>query len=257
MFRWLKRRSRDRLRQSDPPAKLNAVVETNLWQYPLLSESEQEKLRGDAIILAAEKNWEGCGGLDLTEEMKLTIAAQIALQTLGFEEQFFDKVLSILVYPSPYRATQQSSLGGGVVIERDSTRMGEAWYRGPVILSWPDVLDGGRSPNHGHQVVIHEFAHQLDLLNARVADGIPPMSSKLQAQQWLKTCEASYDRLVQACQNGYRPLIDCYGATNRAEFFAVASEAFFQAPRHLAHADFELFEVLRDYYGQDSRRWAT
>lgn len=256
MFRWLKRRSRERLKRAEPPAEWQTVVETNLWQYAKLSDSDQEKLRGDALILASEKNWEGCGGLVLSEEMKLTIAAQIALQTLGFEEQYFDKVLSILVYPSAYRAREQSSLGGGVVLERDSTRLGEAWYRGPVILSWPDVEDGGRSPNHSRQVVIHEFAHQLDLLNSRVADGIPPMASSAQAKQWMATCEESFNRLVYDCQNGHRPLIDCYGATNRAEFFAVTSEAFFQAPHLLASHDPNLFEVLRTYYGQDPLRWA-
>ncbi|EAQ78499.1 M90 family metallopeptidase [Blastopirellula marina] len=254
-FSWFKQRSRDRIKSQPFSSDWRTFVETHLWQYPALTPAEQEKLQHSIAILVAEKNWEGCNGVQVDELHKVAIAAQVGLMTLGLGEEYFDNVMSVLIYPSAYRATSPVASAGGVVIESQSDRLGEAWYRGPVVLSLPDVLEGARSPNHARNLVVHEFAHQLDMLNGRSADGIPPMNSDEQAQSWIHNFQRAYQRQVQDCQSGHRPLVDCYGATNEAEFFAVLTEAFFQAPKHLAAADHDLFMSLQSYYQQDPLRW--
>lgn len=254
-FSWLKRRSRDRIKNQPFPADWHAFVKTHLWQYRALTQAETEKLQHSIAILVAEKNWEGCNGLHLDDQAKVAIAAQVGLMTLGLGEEYFDNVMSVLIYPSAYRATSQVASAGGVVLESQSDRLGEAWYRGPVVLSLPDVMEGAQGPNHARNLVIHEFAHQLDMLNGRSADGIPPMETDEQAQNWLHHFQRAYRQQVHDCQTGHRSLVDCYGATNEAEFFAVLSEAFFQTPQQLAAADHELFEVMRSYYQQDPLRW--
>jgi Mlc titration factor MtfA (ptsG expression regulator) len=255
-FSWFKRRSRDRIRRAVQHDQWHSLCDTHLWQYPALTNDEQHRLHTDAAILVAEKNWEGCFGFTINDESKRIIAAQIALMTLGHQDEYFERVLSILVYPNAYRAKEQTPAGHGIVIEGMTTRVGEAWHRGPVILSWPDVARAGRGPNRGHHLVVHEFAHQLDMRNGGHADGVPPMVSKAQEDRWLSVCSAAYERQVEDCEWGRRPLVNRYGATNRAEFFSVTSEAFFQMPHILREGDAELFDVLREFYGQDPLRWA-
>ena len=223
---------------------------SNVRYYKSLRDDERSKLRDDLQILIAEKNWEGCAGLDITDEMKVTIAAQIAILTLGYQQQYFERVLSILVYPDTYVAAEQNVTQGRVILEGHSAREGEAWYRGPVILSWTEVLAGGRGNNRSHNVVFHEFAHQLDMLNGRSADGVPAMESNAQASRWVRTLDREYAQLSHDCQHGMPTILDCYGATNKAEFFAVATEAFFNRPRELKRHHAELFTNLCEYYRQ-------
>ncbi len=255
MFDWFKNRRRQRVIRAPAPDFWGELVDRHLWQFAGLTANEQTQLRETAAVIVAEKNWEGCDGFIVTESVKWITAAQIALTTLGLDRQFFDRVLSILLYPDAYQAKSQESPGSGMVIEGEETLLGQAWYRGPVILTWPDVLAAGRGPNRGQHLVAHEFAHQLDMLNGRSADGIPPMKSNQQAERWIEIVERDYTRLCHDCQHGPRPLLDCYGATNKAEFFAVASEAFFQKPAALAARHAELFDAMSEYYGQDPRRW--
>lgn len=238
----------------DFPSSWNHFLDTNVRHYATLSSQQQGKLRDDLRVLVAEKNWEGCGGLEITDEIKVTIAAQIAILTLGFQEQYFDRVLSILVYPDAYVAPGQSTAKGGVVLEGDSARAGEAWHRGPVILSWADTLAGSRGQSLGRNLVIHEFAHQLDMLNGRIADGVPPLDSTEQSRRWLSTMDAEYRQLCQDCQQGRPAVLDCYGTTNKAEFFAVATEAFFEQPRKLKQLHATLFGMLQEYFLQDPTR---
>jgi Mlc titration factor MtfA (ptsG expression regulator) len=128
--------------------------------------------------------------------------------------------------------------------------LGEAVYRGPVILSWADVIEEGRNPEEGHNVVYHEFAHQLDMLNGLV-DGTPPLDTPEQYQRWREVMTAEYQALIRASEHGRATLLDKYGTTNEAEFFAVATECFFDRPVQLARRHAQLYEVLRDYYHQD------
>ncbi len=248
MFGWFRKRRRQRIARRRFPDHWEAILHSNALFFHSLSSAQQERLRRSTQIFVAEKNWEGCGGLQMTDEHRLTIAAQMSRLTLGFADEYFDDVKSILVYPDAYLGKSQDQIGSGVVVEGSSSRLGEAWYRGPVILSWADVLATGRQENFGRNVVIHEFAHQLDMRNSPFADGVPVIESRQQAEHWLSTMARDYERLSALCDAGVPNVLDCYGATNPAEFFAVASEVFFEQP-NLLNAEWpDLFVLLRDFY---------
>ncbi len=251
IFKWLKNRRRRKLLAQPFPDSWLTYLKQNVHFYRRLSETQQRKLQNILRVIVAEKNWEGCKGFVVTEEVKVTIAAQAALLVLGMQEEYFDRVQSILVYPTVYIAAEKTMGPGGVVTEGNSAREGEAWYRGPVIFSWDDVLRGGRHDHDGRNVVLHEFAHQLDMLNGRFADGIPPMASEQQYEQWQKVFHSEYNRLVHDCRNHKRSLLDCYGTTNLAEFFAVATECFFERSRQMKQSHPALYEILANYYHQN------
>jgi len=251
IFKWLKSRRRKKLLAAPFPDAWFTYLHQNVHFYRELSETQQRKLQDILRLIVAEKNWEGCKGFTVTEEVKVTIAAQAALLVLGMQEQYFDRVQSILVYPTVYFAAENTMGPGGVVTEGDSAREGEAWYRGPVILSWDDVLRGGRHEHDGRNLVFHEFAHQLDMLNGRSTNGTPVMESKQQYEQWQKVLHSEYNRLVHDCRNHKRSLLDCYGTTNLAEFFAVATECFFERSRQMQHKHFDLYHILADFYHQN------
>ena len=200
-------------------------------------------------MFVAEKNWEGCGGLQMTDEIRVTIAANVAILVLGFEQQYFDRVLSILVYPTAYVAQGKVYSESGVVLEGDSAR-GETSYRGPIVLAWSDVLGGTRNRRHGSNVVLHEFAHQLDMLNGRNVDGTPELETDEQYQRWAQVFDEHYRRLVHDCQHGQPTLLDCYGATSPSEYFAVATEMFFMRPQAFADWHPALYSLFSDFYRQ-------
>ncbi len=253
LFRWIARRRRRRIRQQPFPPSWLGFLAKNVACYQRLSVEEQAKLRADVSVLVAEKNWEGCGGLEMSDEVRVTIAAHIAILCLGFNEEYFEMMESILVYPDAYTAKGQTQLGGGVILEGPSNREGEAWYRGPVVLSWKDVLKDGRRDNDGHNLVLHEFAHQLDMQNGRVTDGVPPLSSQTLLDRWQEVVNASFQRLCDDCRRGRPTVLDCYGTTNLAEFFAVATECFFERPIRMHREEEALYAVLSEYYHQDPR----
>ena len=185
MFGWLRNRRRRRILAQPFPAEWEAVLRSNVWQYETLSDAEQAKLRDDLRIFIAEKNWEGCGGLEMTDEVKVTVAAYACLIVLGLSLGLdsYDRVLSILVYPDEFYVRDTTVTREGFHRDELADHLGEAWHRGPVILSWADTLDSGRRRGAGTNVVIHEFAHQLDMLNASV-DGMPPLRTTAQIRQW-------------------------------------------------------------------------
>lgn len=259
VFSWLRQRRRRSLANRPFPADWLEILSTHVVEYRRLASHEQPKVRSAIQILVHEKNWEGCNRLEMTDEIKVTVAAQVAIMTLGLDEEYFDAVRSILVYPGAYKAVARTVAGGGVVLEGESHRLGEAWYRGPVILSWPEVLAAATEESVGENLVVHEFAHQLDMQNGDVADGLPPMSSREQFERWRTVADREYGRLRQRCHDDPSQLygvLDCSAAASPAEFFAVASERFFAAPLALLGRHAELYEILREFYRQDpaSRR---
>src|SRR5262245_18042092 len=191
---WLRNRRRRKIvAEPFPPACLK-YLEVNISAYAKLSEAEQTKLRDKLRILIAEKNWEGCGGRQITDEIKVTIAARACLLVLGYDDFYFDKVRSILVYPHGYVAPDEAMGALGIVDHQGEARLGEAHYRGPVVLSWSDALAGGRTHRDGKNLVYHEFAHQLDMLDG-IADGTPPMpDGKL--TRWRDVMTREYQRLI-------------------------------------------------------------
>jgi Mlc titration factor MtfA (ptsG expression regulator) len=250
IFAWLKRRRRSKLLAEPFPAAWRDILHRNVVHYRYLTAREQARLREDVRIFVAEKYWEGCGGLVLNDEIKVTIAGQACLLVLGMEHNYFDRVQSILVYPAGYVYPGKDDGLGGPVQPEGEARLGEAWYRGPVILSWADVQKDGREPQAGHNLVVHEFAHQLDMLDG-VINGTPPLGSAAERARWKEVMTAEYRRLVEECGRGRATLLDQYGATDEAEFFAVATECFFDRPAPMRQRHPQLYDLLRDYYYQD------
>jgi MtfA peptidase len=250
LFSWMKKWRRGRIAAAAFPAAWLEYLEQNVPHYPLLAAGEQEKLRRDTQVFVAEKNWEGCGGLTVNDEMRVTIAAQACLLVLALDHVLFDSVLSILIYPREYVAPAARRLGGGETVAAD-VRLGEAWYRGPVVLSWAEVLDDCRHLGYGRNVVWHEFAHQLDMLD-RASDGTPPLASREQYKRWSTVMSAELKNLRSASRIGRPTLIDPYGALNEAEFFAVVTECFFDRPAELRQEHPELYGLLAEFYRQDT-----
>jgi Mlc titration factor MtfA (ptsG expression regulator) len=186
----------------------------------------------------------------MTDEIKVTVAAQACLLVLGMNHNGFDRVRSVLVYPRGFRDPQEHPGPMGVVDGQGSACLGQSWYRGPVILSWADVREGGRNPGAGHNLVFHEFAHQLDMLDG-VINGTPPLGGPQEQARWKEVMTAEYRRLAQASAHGRATLLDQYGTTNEGEFFAVATECFFDLPDAMRQRHPRLYELLRDYYRQD------
>jgi len=254
MFEWWRQRARDRILAQPFSARGLEAIERHVKHYGLLSAAEQQRLRDLVQVFVAEKSWEGCGGLTLTEEMKYIIAAQACLLLLGLPHRLYDHVETILVYPSTVvRPAQKSGVfvHSSSLIENQPTALfGEAHHRGPVILAWDSVLRDAHRPHEGHNLVYHEFAHKLDLLDGD-PDGTPPLATREERKRWHDVCERAFIALRAHLERGKRTFIDEYGATNEAEFFAVVTEHFFDQPRELQAAEPELYEILRDFYRQD------
>jgi Mlc titration factor MtfA (ptsG expression regulator) len=253
VFSWIKKRRRRKSLIGPLRDDWLAILRRNVAVYPLLSDDQQEAMRDAIRIFIAEKNWEGCNGLKVTDEMKVTIAGYACLLLLGISHDYFSNVLSILIYPSAYRApTKRNDVG--VVIDSEEDRNGEAWYRGPVVLSWQEILDDISHPWDGQNLILHEFAHQLDMLDREV-NGTPPLHSRDQAERWNRVMTEEFQRLIVDARRGRPTLIDTYGTTNEAEFFAVTTECFFDAPRELRQAHPDLYALLSEYYGQNPAEW--
>ncbi|PQO37286.1 hypothetical protein DTL21_04890 [Bremerella cremea] len=255
IFKWLKNRRRRRIREEAFPTTWLEILEGNVAFYHFLTETQQKKLRADIQVFVAEKNWEGCGGLTMTDEVRVTVAALACILTLSFKDNYYDLVQSVLVYPDAYVAPNQTITKGGIVFEGESNREGEAWYRGPVILSWADAQAGARGESGGHNLVFHEFAHQLDMQNGRDVDGTPVLPSTERYQQWGQVIPREFQQLQMQCSHGMPTLLDCYGATNISEFFAVATECFFVQPRAMQQHHAELYQQFRNFYQQDPANW--
>ncbi len=264
ILKWLRQRRRRKILRTAYPEAWDRIITDNVKYVQHLSPAQQRQLRQHIQIFVQEKYWEGCGGFVITEEVKVTIAAQACLLLLNMPDECYDNVLSILVYPDEYLVRESDASFNGVVSERGELRLGEAVWRGPVILSWPDVLAGGRSESHGghgeqegygDNLVLHEFAHQIDMLNGRFADGIPPLNSQSELDLWLQVMQPEYQRHVANCEAGQHGVIDCYGAINAAEFFAVVIETFFEQPIPLRSQHAAVYDLLKSYFRIDPATW--
>lgn len=250
IFPWSREHRRRELLAQPFSEAWRGWLNANVWQYGLLTEADQNRLRDDLRVLIAEKDWEGGRGFAVTDKVRVTIAAQAALLLLGLKHDYFGDVETVIVYPASYVATERTWGPGGVLNETPTPRLGETSHRGPVIVSWADALAAGRGYASGRNVVLHEFAHRLDLRNGDV-DGVPPLGNDRQYEEWSQVMSAEYENLVADAQEGRPTLLDQYGATNAGEFFAVATECFFETPHPLQHIHPRLYAVLRDFYRQD------
>ncbi len=251
LFSWLKKHSRRQLLATPFPADWLACLHNNVAVYAWLSDAEQGRLHNDLRVFVAEKTWEGCGGLTITDEIKVTIAAQACLLLLGIEHDYFGRVLSVLVYPTGYRDPRGFPNRDGLIEEHPKGRLGEAWYRGPVVLAWDAVVAEGRDLTSGRNLVLHEFAHQLDFLDG-LANGTPPLKNHEQRLKWQGVMTAEYNKLIRDSERGRATVLDRYGATDPCEFFAVSTECFFTQPVPMQRRHPLLYGILREYYGQDT-----
>jgi Mlc titration factor MtfA (ptsG expression regulator) len=216
-----------------------------------LTPADQSELLGHVSVLLDEKRFEGCGGLEMSDEIRVTIAAQACMLLLHHDTpHYYPDLRTILVYPHAYVAEARQMLPGGIVVEGPSVRLGESWVRGAVVVSWDDVRAGAADVADGHNVILHEFAHQLDSEDGR-ADGVPFLERRSQYVTWGRIVGGEYAKLRAAAEQGRRTAIDSYGATNPAEFFAVITEAFFEKPRALHTKHPELYDELKAFYRQD------
>lgn len=256
MLSVLKKRRRERLRAVPLSAEWQALIERNVAAYHRLSADDQRELQGHTQVLLAEKHFEGCGGLDLTDEIRVTVAAQASMLLLHRETDYYPELKSILVYPGTYVVSGDRAIGEGIWEEGDEARLGHTGARiGALVLAWDDVLRGARTMDDGSNLVYHEFAHQLDFEN-RAADGTPVLAAR-QYVSWARVLSAEYKALRQAADDSRQTLIDQYGATNPSEFFAVLTELFFEKPVEFRSKHQALYEELRAFYRQDPASWMT
>lgn len=249
MFGFLRRRRRERIRARPFPPEWVEIIERNVPMYARLSEADRQELRARVQVFIAEKNFEGAGGLEMTDEVRVTIAAQACILLLRLDDdEYYPGLRSIVVYPSAYRVPRQER-DGAVVREDDAVHLGESWTHGAVVLSWHSARRGAADPRDGKNVILHEFAHQLDQEDG-AADGTPELERLALYAPWARVLSEHYLALRRAARTGRRTLLDKYGATNEAEFFAVASECFFERPVQLRTRHPELYEELAAYYGQ-------
>ena len=253
MFSWLKNRRRRRILSEPFPEPWFGYLESNVHQYRALPPPARDRLRDLTRIFVAEKNWVPCGGLEIGDEVRVTIAAQACLLLLGIEGEYcFDAVRSVLVYPGGF--VKMGRVPGTPLVAEGSPTMGEAWHRGPIVLAWDHVLAGGQNADQGRNVVLHEFAHHLDDLDGAM-DGVPPLGSHGDYQRWSEVTQREFERLRLAADRNVATLLDHYGAASRPEFFAVATECFFEQPGAMRQQHRELYDLLRKFYRQDPAAW--
>ncbi|MFO0827542.1 MAG: M90 family metallopeptidase [Phycisphaerales bacterium] len=209
-----------------------------------LDPERRERVEQDARIFANETNWEGCGGLKVGDGMKAVVSALACLLVCDTRQTLYEDVSSVLLYPSGYVAPTARNANG--VVTAGAARLGEAHFRGPVILSWADTLRHATQPL-GRNLVLHEFAHRLDMLDGLV-NGTPPLPTSIPIGRWVDTMTAEYTELSNSLDEGRPTPLDPYAALNPGEFFAVSTEAYFERPFALRTLRPGLYDLLKDYY---------
>lgn len=251
MLDWLKRRrvARTLERRAIP----QPLWDLTLARFPFLAlpgEADSARLRDMTTLFLADKEFTGAGGLAVDDAMAVAIAAQACLPVLNLGLAQYDGFVGIVVHPDLVVARRVVADESGVVHEYDEELAGEAMHGGPVMLSWRDVDEAGESAVTGYNVVIHEFAHVLDMRNG-AADGIPSLPSRSAEEAWSTVLDDEFDGFCERIDAGEETLLDPYAAEAPEEFFAVASEAFFVAPGDFLAEHRRLYALLRDFYRQD------
>ena len=228
-------------------------IEKNIPLYKRLPDILKKELQRLINVFLAEKEFVGCGGQEITDEVRVTIAAQACMLLLNRETNFYPKLKTIYIYPHTYVAKNLQN-DGGLIVEGKSVRLGESWQNGPVVLTWDSITGGARNIQDGRNVVFHEFAHQLDQEDGD-ADGAPILENRSSYRTWAAVLGEEYDNLRDKTRDRRRSVLNKYGATNPAEFFAVATEAFFEKPRQMHKKSPDLYEELKSYYKLDPLNW--
>lgn len=243
--RWLKARPF--------PLRWITILNQTTPLYKRLPESLRKRLHGHINVFLTEKKFKGCGSLQLSDEIKLTIAAQACLLLLNERGKYYPKLFSILVYPNAFIASKTKTFGD-YYLEDKQVKIGESWHIGIVVLSWESIRHNAMQWQDGHNVVLHEFAHQLDQEDG-TADGVPILGKKSDYLTWANVFRTEYEKLRSEVEQGFETVIDEYGTTDPAEFFAVATETFFEKSKQMKRKHPELYSQLKRYYRLDPAEW--
>jgi MtfA peptidase len=227
------------------------LLHREFGHWRLLTPEETERMEYLVARFFHRTRWEAAKGFTLTEEIKVLIAAQASMLLLGLEIDDYPQLTSVIVHPSTVRLHGEYSAGGRVRAFGTQHLSGQAHYQGPVVLSWSAARRGARFPDSGQNVVYHEFAHQLDMLDG-ITDGTPPLGDDEARERWVEVCTAAYD----AVRAEGSEVLRSYAGTNPAEFFAVATEVFFNRPVDVRTHEPALYDELRAFYHQDPARRA-
>lgn len=250
----LTKRRRRKIREGPFPEAWRAVLLDRMPYYGRLSNADRRELEGHVQVLVREKYFEGCGGVVVTDEMKVLIAGQAAVLLLHREDHYFPWMRTVLIYPNSFVGNGKSVGPAGVVTEGGSWRQGESWYMpgsgGPVVLSWADVVAGASDVSDGRNLVLHEFAHQLDADSGAV-EGVPYLPDAAARERWKRVMGREQANLSRDVRQGLPTVINPYGLENPAEFFAVAVEAFFERGAEVRARHAEMYELLAEYFRQD------
>lgn len=257
---WPKWRLRRALARPLAAAQI-AILARNVARYGAMDDGQRQRLQRMVQQFLHEKKFVGCAGLDITDEMRVTIAGQACLLLLGRvgdtgTPDIYPTLDLILVYPGAFLAPRKQVDVSGVVTEERQDLLGESWGDGRVILSWDHVRRAGHTPSGGHNVVLHEFAHQLDSESGNT-NGAPYLGSSERYRSWSEVLTRDYANLRHEAMWGVQSVLDHYGATNPAEFFAVATESFFEQPHQLAARHPALYDEFLKYYRIDPRQWQS
>ena len=244
---------RKRLLQTPLSPEHIAILENHVPLYTRLPKELLETLQGCINYFLDDKVFIGCDGLEITDEIRLVIAANACMLLVNKEKKHFPGFETILVYPDTYIA-REVSYDGLVQVHKDSTRAGESWKRGPIVLSLTDVVRGSSNEHDGHNVVLHEFAHKLDEENG-VMDGLPVLRENAHYKEWAGVLTQEYDEFIERVERGKNEVIDEYGAVSAPEFFAVATESFFEKSVQMKKRLPELYQQLQTFYGLDPAEW--
>jgi Mlc titration factor MtfA (ptsG expression regulator) len=255
---WWQARQRERLAKQPFPASWRRILRHRVPWVARLPANRQLQLKARMKVFLAEVPFIGCAGLKVTQEMRVTIAAQACLLLLGRPEPMYERLHRVLLYPGAFVVPRTVPGPAGLQSEEQRVLSGESWGLGQVILSWQEVLHGAAQPADGRNVVIHEFAHQLDQANGPAdapANGAPRLAQPASREHWAAVMQAEFQALRRRSHAGEPGLLDPYGATEPAEFFAVASEVFFERPQALAQAHPALHGALQQVYGVNPAQW--
>ena len=245
--RWLQQRF---LRKHRIPLSLWKTALSKAPVLVQLSPAERHRLRELASHFLGDKSIVGVQGLTVTDEMRVIIAAQACLLILNLDLGYFDGWREIIVYPDSFVVARQESDGAGVVHRNRRALSGEAWGQGPVILSWLDAQPDAYSGRRGGNVILHEFAHKLDMLNG-AANGMPPLHADMSRPDWTEALSAAYADLERQLQVHHQSTVNPYALESPAEFFAVLTELFFELPRSLRETYPKVYDLFKQFYRQD------
>ncbi len=249
---WSKRRARTELLTTPLTAAQRDIVATQVPLTKKLPPDLHDKLDGKINLFLHQVDFIGCDGLEVTEDMELSIAAQACLLVVN-SDRWYTNLRTILIYPGAFKSRQQKR-NGYVITEKQIVRTGESWARGPVVLSWAHSQQGALDETDGHNVVLHEFAHQIDNLSGHT-DGAPPMNKGQSFAEWAQVFTEAYQRHAHKVSTGQHTLIDAYGAEGQEEFFAVVSEVFFERPAALKADEPLVYGELSTLYQLDPVTW--